>query len=387
MRKLIALICIFIGIVLFWNGAKLYLPQFFRNIQLPSLPEQNEKVKIITEESVIIDVVKTVKPSVVTVAEELPLQDNMPFRDPFRFFTEPDTEVPLGPQNIGSAFVVSEDGLIVTNKHVVANPGATYKIITGDDKKYDVKKIYRDSLNDVAILKIDPSQNPNTTLKSVSLGDSSNLQVGQLVVAIGTPLGQFANTVTSGIVSGLGRGITAGSQFEGTVEQLDNVIQTDAAINPGNSGGPLVNSSGQVIGVNTAIAQSGQNIGFALPINVIKESIKNFNESGQFERAYLGVSYVMIDQDTSVNSSLPQGAYIRSVVNDSPAEKAGLKIRDVIIKLDGTEVVSKKNELSTLIAKKKIGDTIKLLVWRREGGEKTGKTLEVSVTLGKTPSQ
>ena len=177
-------------------------------------------------------------------------------------------------QNIGSGFIVSPDGLIITSKHVVSDTGATYKIITNDNKTYNVEKIYRDPSNDVAILKINPPS--GTKLTPLSLGDSTNLTLGQTVIAIGTSLGEFTNTVTSGIVSGLGRGITAGSPFQGYVEKLDNAIQTDAPINPGNSGGPLLNSSGQVIGINTAIAQNGQNIAFAIPVNVIKTVLTRY---------------------------------------------------------------------------------------------------------------
>lgn len=379
MRKLLVLIIILIGILLAWNGVQKYAPSKI------SLPNSTEKVKIVSEEYVIIDVVKKVKPSVVTVSEELPQQSFSPFElGPFGIFGVPE-EAP-GPQNIGSGFIVSKDGLIVTNKHVVSDTGGKYQVITSDDKKYDVVKIYRDPLNDVAILKVNPSQNSGSSLVPIMLGDSSNLQVGQLVVAIGTPLGEFNNSATSGIISGLGRGISAGSPLQGVVERLDNVVQTDAAINPGNSGGPLVNSSGQVIGVNTAIASSGQNIGFALPINVIKDSLKNFNETGQFERAFLGVSYTMIDRDTSVQTGFPEGAYIQQVVKNSPADKGGLMRRDIVTKIDGGQLESRKNELSSVIARKKVGDTITLSVWRKETGQ-NAKTLDIKVKLGSAPNQ
>ncbi|MCL4384280.1 trypsin-like peptidase domain-containing protein [Patescibacteria group bacterium] len=206
--------------------------------------------------------------SVVTVKISTITQNDYYRFDPFNFFN-PIQRVPGQPtnvsQNIGSGFVVDSNGLIVTNKHVVSQQGATYSVITNDGKEYSVDKITTDPNNDLALLRIN-AQN----LKAISLGDSSNLKLGQTVYAVGTPLGQFTNTVTNGIVSGLGRGITAGSDLQGYVERLDNVIQTNAAINPGNSGGPLINSSGQVIGINTAIAPNGQNIGFAIPVNVIK---------------------------------------------------------------------------------------------------------------------
>jgi len=262
---------------------------------------------------------------------------------------------------------------VVTNKHVVADTQAKYRVITKDDKEYEVKKIYRDPVNDLAILKIDPDV--TSGLKPVELGDSDKLKVGQFVIAIGTALGQFRHTVTTGVISGLGRGITAGSPFEGYVERLDNVIQTDAAINPGNSGGPLLNSAGQVIGVNVAVAAEGQNIGFALPINLVKESLANFEKTGRFERPFLGVRYRMISQDLALLNDVPQGAYVVEVVENSPADKAGIKEGDIITKLDGQPVREKDGGLAKLIAQKKIGDTVRLTIWR------DGEQKEVTATL------
>ena len=216
--------------------------------------------------------------------------------DPFNVFRQRPGQQQKIEQDIGSGFVVSTEGLIVTNKHVVADTEAKYKVITKDDKTHEAQKIYRDPANDLAIIKINASG-----LTPVELGDSSKLKVGQMAIAIGTALGEFRNTVTVGVISGLGRGITAGSPFEGYVERLDNVIQTDAAINPGNSGGPLLNSGGQVIGVNTAVSSEGQNIGFALPINIVKDALTQFNKSGgKFSRPFLGVRYKMITRDLAL---------------------------------------------------------------------------------------
>jgi serine protease Do len=283
------------------------------------------------------------------------------------------------PQNIGSGFIITKDGIIVTNKHVVSDTSSKYQVITSSNKKYDVEKIYRDPANDIAILKITPGI--GDSLPPVELGDSSKLQVGQLAVAIGTPLGEFNGSVTTGIISGLGRGITAGSPFEGFVEQLDNVIQTDAAISPGNSGGPLINSGGQVIGVNTAVSQSGQNIGFAMPINTVKESFKNFNDNGQFNRPFLGVSYRMLTQDMALRYDLAVGAYVETVVPNSSADKAGVQRGDVITQFDGQKVAADTGELSKFIAGKKVGDSVKLTLYR------AGKTVEVTAVLDPAPSQ
>jgi len=264
--------------------------------------------------------------------------------------------------------------LIITNKHVVSDTEAEYQVLTSNNKKYDVEKIYRDNLNDLAIVKINA---PKASLKPLNLGDSNKLKLGQLVIAIGTPLGEFTNTVTSGIISGLGRGITAGSPFEGYVERLDNVIQTDAAINPGNSGGPLLNSRGEVIGVNTAIASEGQNIGFAIPSNVIKQLMDNFyKRGGTFEKPYLGVRYKMIDKQTALLNDVVEGAYVIEVIPNSPAEKAGIEDADIIIEFNGKRLSGDdQNNLANLIMDKRIGEAISLKIWREK------KILEKTVIL------
>ena len=353
------------------------LDKFFPPRQGVSSPQVFQQ-RVLNEESVVIEVAEKVSPSVVTVGitktqRVLDLFEWDPFMDPFGFFRSPKSREEKIQQDIGSGFIVSADGLVVTNKHVVADTRAKYRVITKDDKEYEVKKIYRDPVNDLAILKIDASG-----LKPVELGDSDKLKVGQFVIAIGTALGQFRHTVTTGVISGLGRGITAGSPFEGYVERLDNVIQTDAAINPGNSGGPLLNSAGQVIGVNVAVAAEGQNIGFALPINLVKESLANFEKTGRFERPFLGVRYRMISQDLALLNDVPQGAYVVEVVEGSPADKAGIKEGDIITKLDGQPVREKDGGLAKLIAQKKIGETVRLTIWRDGEQKEMTATLEES---------
>ena len=334
----------------------------------------DEKVRVVTEESVVIDVVDNVSPAVVTVGitQTKRIGDILEFNpfDPFSPFQRRPGKSQKLEQDIGSGFIVGSDGLIVTNKHVVEVPDATYRVITKDDKTYDVKKIYRDPSNDLAILKIEASGLP-----TVQMGDSDKIKVGQMAIAIGTALGEFRHTVTTGVISGVGRGIDAGSPFEQSAERLDNVIQTDAAINPGNSGGPLLNSSGQVVGVNTAVSSEGQNIGFALPINVVKDALANFNATGQFNRPYLGVRYQMIPKQTAILNDIPEGAYLQEVVEGSPAEKEGLQEEDIITKIDGNKLTD-ENDLAKAISKKKVGDTITLTVWRNE------KEQEIKVTLG-----
>ena len=380
MRKLIILVLILIIFLSVWSAISKSLPKFSFNLGNSKIQITNEKVKVITEESVVINAVKEVGPSVVTVVGEASSMSGSQFNfGPFSVFGIPEQQ-DNKPVGIGSGFIVSEDGLVITSKHVVSDANAKFQIITSNDKKYKVEKIFRDPLNDVAILQINKSEHPEQSLKPVSLGDSSKLQVGQFVIAIGTALGEFRSTVTTGVISGLGRGITAGSEFQGYVERLDNVIQTDAAINPGNSGGPLLNSSSQVIGVNTAIAQAGQNIGFALPINIIKDSLKNFNEHGQFNRPFLGVAYKILDKQVALFNNVPQGALIQDVVADSPADKAGVQKGDIIVTIDGQKLDQDK-ELSNIISSKKIGDRLNITLWR------DGKTIYIKATLSSAPNQ
>lgn len=357
---------------------------FLSNIPIVSkTPKQTiEKQTVVYEESVITKVIEQTLPSVVTVGISKTISSQDFFQiDPFNSFS-PFKRVPgqqkKVEQNIGSGFIISVDGLIITNKHVVSDTGATYQVLTNDKKKYDVEKIYRDPLNDLAILKI--STTNFKSLKPLKLGNSSNLKLGQLVIAIGTPLGEFTNTVTSGIISGLGRGITAGSPFEDFVEKLDNVIQTDAAISPGNSGGPLLNSKGEVIGVNAAIAQEGQNIGFAIPVNVVSDLIDNFQKNGgSFERPYIGVSYKMIDKQTAVLNELVEGAYVVRVIIGSPAEKAGIMEEDIIIEFDGKKVSGNDEQtLTKLISGKKPGERVSLKIWRNNEIKNISATLETA---------
>lgn len=316
----------------------------------------NFGTKVATEESVVIGVAEKSSPSVVTVSATISQRKVLQF-SPFGGFSQ---KVEGGSEDIGSGFIVSTDGLIITNKHVVVDTSATYKVITKDGKEYEVDKISRDPVNDIAVLKI-----KGDNLTPIELGDSSNLKVGQFVVAIGTALGEFRHTVTTGVISGLGRGIEAGSPLQGYVEELSNIIQTDAAINPGNSGGPLINSSGQVIGINVAVAQGAQNIGFAIPINIIKDALIEFNKNGEFPaKAFLGVQYQMITKESAILNNVPQGAYVTDVVPSSPAESSGMKRGDIIIKIDGKEINEESGGISKIISTKKPGDKVTLEVWQ-----------------------
>ncbi len=302
------------------------------------------------EESAITSAVKSNLPSVVTISSKTDNTSN----------------------NIGSGFIVSSDGLILTNKHVVSDVSGNYSVITNNNETFDVKKIYKDPLNDLAILKIDAAG-----LKPVVLGDSSSLQLGQTAIAIGTPLGEFRNTVTSGVISGVSRGIKAGTPFLGSVEQLNNVIQTDAPISPGNSGGPLLDSNGNVIGINTAVSVSGSNLGFAIPVNVAKDLINAFQNNGQnFQQPFLGVRYVALDSSQASSMGSVPGAYVVEVLPNSPANMAGIKANDIITKFAGQSVSSDgTNELSSLILLQKVGNKVPIEIWRNN------KTMIVQVVL------
>lgn len=280
-------------------------------------------------------------------------------------------------EGAGTGIIISADGYIMTNKHVI-NDASNVSVVASDGTTYDnVKVVGVDPLNDVAFLKVDGV----TNLKPAEIGDSSSIRIGQKVVAIGNALGQYQNTVTSGIISGTGRPVSA--QAGETVETLTDLLQTDASINPGNSGGPLVNVAGQVIGINTAIASDATGIGFAIPINATKGLMSGVLQSGKISRAYLGVSYQTITPEIAkqFNLSVSKGAYVvaanqsaNAVVAGGPADKAGVKNRDIITKINDKEV-GENGGVASLVGEYKPGDTIQLTILR------DGKTLTVRVTL------
>lgn len=276
----------------------------------------------------------------------------------------------------GTGIIISSDGYVLTNKHVVSN-SSDLSVMTSDGTSYDdVKVVGTDPLNDLAFLKISGVSD----LKPAALGDSSSVRIGQKVVAIGNSLGEYQNTVTSGIISATGRPVTA--REGNSTETLTDLIQTDAAINPGNSGGPLANLSGQVIGINTAVAQDAQGIGFAIPINSAKGIIKNLLKTGKVERPYIGVNYITITPDVAkeYKLSVKKGAYIYSdqdaaaVIAGSPAAKAGIKAKDIITKVGDIEV-GERGSVASLVSEYSIGDKVQLTVIR------DGKTITVDVTL------
>ena len=278
----------------------------------------------------------------------------------------------------GTGFFVGKDGMIVTNKHVVSDENAEYTVITTDKKEYRATVLARHPSLDIAIIKIEGIDFP--TLK---LGDSSALKVGQSVIAIGNSLGEFSNSVSLGIVSGLKRDITDGSGY-GDSERLTNIIQTDAAINPGNSGGPLLDIKGNVIGINVAVAQGVENIGFAISVDDVKKTIEQVKNNGRITIPYIGIRYLMLNEEIQKENNLPYsyGALVSrgekitdfAVIPGSPADKAGIIENDIILEINGKKV-NDDNQINNMIASLGIGDEVILKVWHK-GDEK-----EVKVTL------
>jgi len=266
----------------------------------------------------------------------------------------------------GTGFIVSSDGLILTNKHVVSDKEAEYTVFLNNGEKYQAKILAQDPIDDIALIKIEANNLPVLTL-----GNSESIKLGQTVIAIGNALGEFRNTISLGVVSGLARSVTA-TDSSGNIETIDNVIQTDAAINFGNSGGPLINLKGEVIGINTAIASGAENIGFAIPINRAKKDIESYQSLGKIASPFIGIRYTIITPALKEQKNLPvdYGALISSgnsnepaVLSNSPAEKAGLKEGDIILEFDGKKINS-TNSISSLIKNYKIGDKINLKVLR-----------------------
>lgn len=346
------------------------------------------KTNIAIGDEIIPDLVEKNSPGVVSivVSKDVPKARNffgnpfpgLPFFSPFGGAQEnvPDSgsAAPTEKQKIGSGsgFFVSADGLIVTNKHVVADEQAEYMVIASGGKEYPATVLARDPNNDIAVLKIEGNDFP-----ALTLGDSDQLKVGQAVVAIGNPLGEFANSVTSGIISGLKRNVSAGSRV-GDSERLSGIIQTDAAINPGNSGGPLFDLSGGVVGVNVAVAQGAENIGFALPINSVKHTIEQVRATGKISVPYIGVRYTLLDETIQKANNLPYeyGALILrgqtitdfAVIPGSPADKAGLVENDIILEING-EKIDADHPLGNVIGKYDVGEEITLKI-SHKGEEK-----------------
>jgi len=353
----------------FYSQIKDYLKKF--NIQLPEqkVIEKEKEVYLpqTSQEAETINVVKDVSPAVVSIVitKDVPKYIN-PFEEfPFFEFQVPG-EMEKKEVGGGSGFLISSDGLVLTNKHVVLDKEAEYTVLTNDGKKFPAKVLARDPGQDLAIIKIEGNNFP-----IVKLGDSDNLEIGQTVIAIGNVLGEFRNSVSVGVISGLGRTVSASGG--GFYETLEDVIQTDAAINPGNSGGPLLNLKGEVIGINTAMASGAENIGFAIPINQAKRDIEQVKTTGKIVYPFLGVRYVLVTDEIQKKNNLPvnYGALVGkgaqgepAVTPGSAADKAGIREGDIILEFNG-EKITTENSLAKIIMKYHPGDKVKLKILRQ----------------------
>ncbi len=367
-------------------------------------PPTTSERETVPASSGVVEVVEKAQPAVVSIVvtkdvpvieryyEEMPDSLDPFFNDFFgnNFFSPFEFRVPQYRQKGtekkevggGSGFLISPDGLIVTNKHVVQQDQVDYTVFLNDESRHDAEVVARDPLNDLAIIKIQGGGLPY-----LELGSSADLKVGQAVIAIGNALGEFRNTVSVGVISGLSRSVTAGDGL-GQAERLEGVIQTDAAINPGNSGGPLLDLQGKVVGVNVAMALGSENIGFSLPVDTVKNVVESVKKTGEIVRPYLGIRYMPITPALREANNLPvdygilvtRGAKPEqlAVIPRSPANKAGIEEGDIILEADG-EKLKGANSLSRTVSRKEVGDSIELKILHK-GRERT-----VNAVLEKMP--
>jgi len=377
---------------------------FFRKINIPiveKITEGTSQISVENEgemyasyiayEQAIIDAVKNATPSVVSIviSKNMPVYEQQwvnPFGDDSGFSIQIPQYVQNGTEyqeiGSGSGFIVSSDGLVLTNKHVASTKGADYTVVTNDGQKHPAKVLAIDPVQDLAIIKINNTD--GKTFTPLKLGDSNGIQIAQTAIAIGNALGQFSNTVSVGVISGLSRTISASDTTGEFSETLEDIIQTDAAINSGNSGGPLLNLKGEVIGINTAMAEGAENIAFAIPINYAKRDISQVIATNKITYPFLGIRYVLVDETVKEKYKLPvdYGAFIlkgsdgkSAVTKDSAADKAGIKDNDIILEFNG-EKITAENSLAKIIQKYNAGDKITLKVLR----DKT--EMNINVTLG-----
>jgi len=353
------------GALLLFSSSSKLREKLGISIQTLNVNHTNTEKLVLEESSAVIDSAKKVSPAVVSIVTTQNVTD---------FFGQV-----VQQQGAGTGFIFTNDGYILTNKHVASDTGAAYTVFTSDGKQYDGKVAAQDPSNDLAILKIDAKGLP-----VVDLGDSDKLQVGQWVIAIGNALGQLQNTVTVGVISARERQLTAGG-FGDQTERLENLLQTDAAINSGNSGGPLVNLDGQVVGINTAVASNAQNIGFAIPVNTAKTAIASFQKNGKIVRPMLGIRYVAINSEIAQTAKLPvdYGALITAgggqpaVISGGPAAIAGLRQDDLITAIND-ERIDENHPLGSMIQQFQPGDEIEITFSRNN------KEQKVKVKLGST---
>ncbi|HQB18428.1 MAG TPA: trypsin-like peptidase domain-containing protein [Candidatus Pacearchaeota archaeon] len=341
---------------------------------------EKEYIPQTTQEQKIIDIVKENSPSVVSVVayKDVPVYEQT-YQQDFFFIIPKLEQKGTERQQVGAGtgFIVSSDGLILTNKHVVSDKEAEYVVIMTDNKEYNAKVLARDPVQDLAIMKIEGGN----SFKPLKLGSVDDIQIGQTVIAIGNALGRFQNTVSVGVISGLGRTIVAtGPDF--ATERLEDIIQTDTAINRGNSGGPLINLKGEVVGINTAVSTEGENIGFAISIDKAKRSIEQVKTLGRISYPYMGVRYIILNKEISKarDIEVDYGALIvgddePAVVDGSPAQKAGIKEGDIILEING-EKITENNSLAKIISKYNPFESLNLKILR------DGQEIYLNIILG-----
>jgi len=370
---ILVLILVLAGLLLVYFNRGLvfeyFASEYFKDVDRLLEDELRDSVFIEDHESRIIDIVNSADPAVVSIALNIETDES----DRVLFFEEFGFDMPSvfedDTRESGSGFIVSPDGFIVTNRHVVIDEDQEYTILTDDGENFSAEVLARDHIFDIAILKIESESD----LPYLKFSVSEDVQVGQTAIAIGNALGEFRNTVSVGVVSGLSRSIFA-RDMRGSGEFLDEVIQTDAALNPGNSGGPLLDINGEVIGVNTALAFGSQNIGFSIPAHLVSPIVRSVIEEGRIIRAFLGIRYASIDrmvqarEDLSVDYGVlvvtgPSGE--PAITPDSPAEEIGLESGDIILEIDG-ERLEESYSLAHIIRRKDVGEEITLKVLRGE---------------------
>jgi S1-C subfamily serine protease len=380
---IVTLLISFLGTLLTSSMVSLLVsaPSSKKSQSTQTVVQEVTNTKVTNEESAIIDVAKNSRDSVVSViiSRNLSkLEKTNPLSKNQNSTVDSDKLVEIG---AGSGFVVSEDGYIVTNRHVVENTTDDYTVVFDDGDTLTAQVLARDMLLDIAILKV----SPNKPLKPISIGTSESLKVGQTAIAIGNSLGELSNTVSRGIISGLGRTIIASDSDGANSETLDEIIQTDASINEGNSGGPLLDINGNVIGVNVAKSQDGENIGFSIPIDSVKFVLDSVKTTGKIQRPFLGVQYTIITSSFANNNKLKvnYGALVSENIDspavspNSPADKVGIKAGDIILEIDGQKI-NAQNDLKRIVQKKKVGDVVKLKILRDDKNLELGVKLEAS---------
>lgn len=351
---------------------------FEKDIKQERIVKEISETKVVEEKNITVETVKSTKPSVVSIIITKELS-NLKYG---QLFGQNGATTQKQQVGAGSGFIVSEEGYILTNRHVVEDNTADYTVILDDQTQLKATVLDKDPVLDLAVIKVVA----NRKLPKLTFGDSNSIQVGQTAIAIGNSLGEFNNSVSKGIISGLGRTITATDENGGSGEILEDIIQTDASINAGNSGGPLLDLEGNVLGVNVARASSGENIGFAVPINSAKNILESVIKNGKIIRPYLGINYIAITSDFAKTNNLKYdyGVLITSqntpaVVPNSPSAKAGIRLNDIILDING-EKINEKNKLQSLLQKNKVDDTVTLKVLRGD------QEIDIKVKLEAYPS-